>query len=390
MPTLTHVPLPTVKNLMAALVNPSLPDHELAVPWCSSGDSVFWFSRSAWSLMAIAQWRQRLTGQSSISVWLPDFFCNASLVPLRDMGAKLQFYPLTDQMAPDQDACRVLADEIRPDLFVLVHFFGQPSRAEGATSLCRETGAWLIEDAAHVLRPVTSIGEHGDCVLYSPHKCLPVPDGAVLIVRKNGPARLAHQTSNLLVLKEIYCSLLDSPGFSHRFAGLWLVKRVLQGLGMRARRRPIIPFFMDAAPAGPRLEHPKMSPMARRLLSGLLDTLDTVAYLRQQNSMLWDQVLAKAKFQPRVRIVSDEFTPYLADFAFDDVVQAEKIFLQWQRNGLPVTTWPDLPPEVSGREDRSCTALQLRRTRIYLPVHQTLVTRQIIACGQRLSRRGNG
>jgi dTDP-4-amino-4,6-dideoxygalactose transaminase len=57
-----------------------------------------------------------------------------------------------------------------PSIYLLlVHFFGQPAPAEGATALCRETGALLIEDAAHPLRPITGMGEYGDCVLYSQH-----------------------------------------------------------------------------------------------------------------------------------------------------------------------------------------------------------------------------
>jgi hypothetical protein len=48
--------------------------------------------------------------------------------------------------------------------------------------------AWLIEDAVHALRPVRGIGASGDFVLYSPHKHLPIPDGAVLVVRGDGPA----------------------------------------------------------------------------------------------------------------------------------------------------------------------------------------------------------
>lgn len=384
MPHLTQAPLPAWGDMITALMRPTLSESDLSAPWRRSGDMAFWLSRSAWSLLAVAQWRQRLTGQPSITVYLPDYFCNASLVPLRSMGAQLQFYPLTDQMMPDQDACRALADKKRPDLFMLVHFFGQPIPAEGATALCCETGAWLIEDAAHVLRPIKGIGEYGDCVLYSPHKHLPIPDGAVLVVRENGPARLAGQPSVLSVLQEVRSSLLNNaPVYSQQSlsAWLWLVKRILQRLRMRAWRQPVTPFFMDADPTTPRMEKPKMSPLARDLLFGLLDTLDTVAHLRRQNRKLWNQLLAKANpTLAKIRPIQGECTPYLAGFAFDDEVQAEEVFLQWHRAGLPATTWPDLPPEVSSKKDRHSKAMKLRNTRIYLPVHQSLDHQKIANC----------
>lgn len=380
MPPLTHAPLPTWRNVVAALVTPAIPDNELSAPWRRSGDVAFWFSRSAWSLLAIAQWRQRLTGQPAISVWLPDFFCNASLIPLRNMGVQLQFYPLTDQMAPDLDACRTLADETRPDLFVLVHFFGQPAPAEGATAFCRSTDAWLIEDAAHVLRPITGVGEYGDCVLYSPHKHLPIPDGAVLVVRESGPARLPDQASAMEAFQGVHCFLLNTPGFSHQSPVLWLAKRVLQLLGVRPIR-PITTFWTNFDTTNTGFTHPKMSPLSKRLFSGLLGSLDTVAHLRCQNRLMWENLLAKSNSMPTaIWSTADNYTPYLAGFTFNDETLAAKVFLRWQRARLPVTTWPDLPPEVSAQKERHRNALLLRKSRLYLPVHQSLDHRQIADC----------
>ncbi len=75
-----------------------------------------------------------------------------------------------------------------------------------------------------------------------------------------------------------------------------------------------------------------------------------------------------------------EYTPYLVGFAFHDEEQAEKAFFQWQSAGLPVITWPDLPPEVLAQKERHRDALLLRKTRIYLPVHQSIEHDQITNC----------
>jgi len=41
------------------------------------------------------------------------------------------------------------------------------------------------------------------------------------------------------------------------------------------------------------------------------------------------------------------------------------------RSGIPVETWPDLPPELTDNKDRHETALTLRKTLLFLPTHQT-------------------
>ena len=370
---------------MAALVHPSSSEDELSAPWRRSCDKAFWFSRSAWSLLAIAKCWQRFTGQSSISVWLPDFFCNSSLVPLRTIGARLKLYPLTDNMAPDLVACRAMADEKHPDLFVLVHFFGQATPMDGVTEFCSNTGAWLIEDAAHVLRPISGIGEQGDFVLYSPHKHLSIPDGAVVVVREHGPGKLAIQPLALRFFQEDCRTILDTNGFSNTPAVRWLVKRMLQRLGVRDWRRTMTHFYTETDDPSSDLGHPRMSQLARHLLSSQLDTLDTIACLRNRNRDLWDQIVTQTKpTHQNIKIVPAESTPYLAAFSFDDEMLAEKMFFQWRRLGLPVTTWPDLPQEIPKQKKRHHRALQLRRTRVYLPVHQSLHPQKIINCARKL------
>lgn len=377
---MTHAPLPTWSELVAALKTPPLLDNEISAPWRRSGDVAVWFSRSAWSLLAIAQWRKSLTGQPSITVWLPDFFCNASLIPLRNMGVRFQFYPLTDLMSPDLDACRTLADETRPDLFLLVHFFGRPSPAEEAVAFCRSTNAWLIEDAAHVLRPIAGVGEHGDCVLYSPHKHLPIPNGAVLMVRKRGPARLTDQASAMEIFQDVHSCLHKTHGYSHWQPGLWLVKRVLQLLGIRPMLRTSS-FLTDAITQNTDLTHPKMSLLSRRLLSALLGSLDGVAFKRLQNRLMWENLLIKSKsVQEAIWTTTEAYTPYFSGFIFKNETLTEKIFLRWQRARLPVSTWPDLPPEVTAQKDRHRNALLLRKTRLYLPVHQSINHSQVSDC----------
>ena len=381
MGALINVPLPTWRNFGAAMLGRKKSDIELSAPWRRHGDKAFWLSRSAWSLLAIAHCWQRLKGQTFITVWVPDFFCNASLDPLRSIGVKLKFYPLTDQMAPNFDVCRTMAEETPPDLFLLVHYFGKPNIAEAAAVFCRDKHAWLIEDAAHVLRPISGIGVCGDFVLYSPHKHLPIPDGALLCLIENGPSRLMDQSSMMEVLEDVCSTLINAHKLSHLLVLQWLFKRVLQLIGIRDWRRPVFPFLQDVGTTDSVLEHPKMSSLAKRLLSDLLGSLNSVATTRSQNSLIWEDILAKSgNLLSTQGATYVNFTPYLLGVIFNDYSLAEKAFLRCQRNGLPLTTWPDLPPEVLAQKDHHYNALRFRNTRIYIQVHQSLNYLQAMDC----------
>jgi hypothetical protein len=399
---LTHAPLPQWFNLFRALLRRPPSDTDLAAPWCREGELAGWLSRSTWSLALIAQWRQSHASASPVRVWIPDYFCNASLAALRQTGAKLLFYPLTEKMAPDIAACRMLIDADPPDLFVLVHYFGQPTSAAATRDFCSRHGAWLIEDAAHVLRPVGSIGIYGDFVLYSPHKHLPIPDGAVLVVRTNGPGDFG---ADMLVsfglpstwpsqLRELQQQVGCSLNSGRARALVWFIKRVLQKLGVSSWCRSTTPFAEPLNPGStifPQLPSPFPSGLTRCLLAGFLSNLGGVVYQRQCHQLLWDTLLLNDEISclygvSAVERSNDpEWTPYLSTYRIDPD-KAEYVYAHWQRCGLPVTTWPDLPPEVKMHRATHANAWYLRHSRLYLSVHQSLsadsMKRSIVKLGE--------
>lgn len=390
---LTQAPLPGWLNLMRALLRHVPSDSELATPWHREGEVAGWLSRSAWSLALIALWRGSRAPEAAVTVWLPDYFCNASLTVLRKTGAKLLFYPVTEAMEPDYSICRKMSDAASPDIFVLVHYFGKPVSTPAAVEFCRHHGAWLIEDAAHVLRPVSGVGNAGDFVLYSPHKHLPIPMGAVLVARPNGPGKLdAFGITSFGLpdswpdeLRELQRQLNISSNNSRIKSVVWLIKRVLQKSGIGGPGRMVLPFAETIAAepvAHPQLSSPYFDSLARRLLAGMYLGLADVALMRQRHQLVWDDVLVNdaalnGHIVPAARPVQREWMPYLAAYIVDDTA-VTGIFDALQRQGLPVTTWPDLPPEVIAQKEQHATAWHLRHSRFYLPIHQSLSVRRLI------------
>jgi hypothetical protein len=403
---LTQAPLPSWPHLLRSLFRRSLSGAALGEPWVRKGETSGWLSRSAWSIALIALWRKASLGLSPVIVWVPDYFCNEALAPLREAGAKLVFYPLSSSLTPDLKACKVMAGKSPPHLFILVHYFGRPTPAAPARDFCRRHGSWLIEDAAHVLRPVPGVGVYGDFVLYSPHKHLPLPDGAALVARADGPGELgALGIKSLGSPEEWSGQVREQLGTRRRVLGVraysyqWLGKRLLQKLGVRAIRRSRVPFgeqLRDGRDGLLAESGPTHSPLSRRLLTVMASDLETAGRWRRRYEQLWDaaqlpRYSASSGVKPAWARSSGigGWTPYLAAFSAEENT-AEGTFKRWQRNGLPVMTWPDLPPEVTANPEAHARAWSLRHSMLFLPVHHSLNARQILGLPRRPSKLASG
>lgn len=379
---ITQAPLPGLFDLLRVPFVATPKVDALSAAWTRPGDIAHWFSRSAWSMAVVARWRQRVTGSTAVTVWVPNFFCNESLVLLRKMGARLVFYPIDERSHPVADMFPTVTKDNQPDLFLLVHYFGEPAPCAEALVFCRSHGAWLVEDAAHVLRPIPGVGEAGDCVLYSPHKHLAIPDGAILVIRKDGPAALAVQTDGLKLLDEVMDDTLCVGRNFDRANAVWLVKRLLQRLGIRVRHKPPA-FALDEQAATTAGDPPGMSAVAKRLLRRELSRLPEHAAHRMQSAAEWAGMIRGIFPAGVCEVVPTSHAPYLACMSTSDQATAESLYARLHAAGVPVSTWPDLPPEVAAVAHHA-VAHRLRHTRLYLPVHRSVASGQITACGNRL------
>ncbi len=385
--TITLAPLPTIRQLVRALCLPPLDGERLASNWQRPGDSALWFSRSAWSLAAIACLRKAHKHKTRICVWLPDFFCNSSLSLLRDQNVELVFYAIDENLHPEEDDFQELVNRLPPDLFLIVHYFGQATPiSTGIRFLCNQHNAWLIEDAAHVLRPIKGVGEAGDFVLYSPHKHLPLPDGAVLMFTARGAQHLADGAQVISQLTTIRRDLRKR--YLHLYSlsaepWAWLFKRIMQQVGIRCIP-PTISFKHDL-PSSIQTVSPRMSTLGRRLLAPLLADLEAFGRQRKELDFLWDQVIQLSGTQ--ATRIPRAAAPYLAGFRLPSGLPIEeesrRSILKLHRAGMPFTTWPDLPPEVVANPERHATAIRLRSTDVYLPLHASVSPK----AAQRLTRR---
>ena len=365
---ITAVPLPRWRDLLAMFTEASNP-VDMAKPWLvRPDDRPLWFARSSWSLAALAEAFRRRYGRAPL-VSVPDYFCNASLEPLRLTGSEIVFHPIGDDLNPVWSECAAMAAARRPDLFVLVHYFGSPADAAAAKAFCTGIGAVLVEDCAHCLAPAPGIGATGDFVLWSPHKSLPAPHGALLVCR-GAPALSADD--------------VRTPSGNTPTLGRWLVKRLVQ---------KIVPGWLlpPATQSGPRHFADDPAPARASLpvtpapsLGGLTlvqrgaKRLAEAGAARRINGVA---VLGRCLATPQWTTLFDpaDRTPYRLVMRCATTALASERFELLRGAGLPVESWPDLPPEVKGEPQRHATALQLRTTLLCLPVHQDLKAEELLA-----------
>ena len=384
---ITQAPLPVFGSLLKGLFSRPVKDRVLSQPWVREGERAYWFSRSAWSLAVVVYWCERIKQKTPLTVWVPDFFCNESLALLRREEIKLVYFPVDEKGYPKMQQLEALAEKESPDLLLMAHYFGRAVLCEEVARFCEQYGAWLIEDAAHVLQPASGIGERGDCVLYSPHKQLAIPDGAVLVVRESGPAaEFVQDEKAQRILQEIIYEMGINKKRENLSSYVWLLKRMLQLIGIRLSS-PLPPFECVAPEGGERFSTlPGMSSMAQRLLSQIIPSLSDEAKRRKENATQWQEVIQSVITTQKVDVVTDDYVPYLSIVSTKEQKMANRLYCQLGVADTAVVTWPDLPAEViddvSKRKHQS--AKQLRHSCMYLPVHSSISHDQIRASGKRL------
>jgi hypothetical protein len=338
-----------------------LPRRRFADPtasWRRPDDVALVTGRTAWLLAALAHGLAARLGRAP-RILLPAWICNQSLWPLRQQGAEPVFLPVGPDGAPLWNRAAALG---AVDAVVVVHTFGQAADALVARAFADECRIPLIEDCAHVLRPTTGVGELGDVALYSPHKLLAIPDGALLVLRPRALGWADEMRANL-----------DRAGAAHPL-GRWLLRRLIQKVlpdGLRPRLPPS--GQPDAASDPQTVPMPgPFAPSAYSLRAMAAADLDAEATARRNNTAgLWHALAGLGGWRPFFS--GPVNAPYRLALLCDDGELAARRYAALRRARLPVETWPDLPPEVrSAAAMHAEGALDLRRRLLLLPVHGSL------------------
>lgn len=390
--SLTYAKLPKILDICKAMTLPKSSTENLSAFWSTSENSNYWFSRSAESIAFLAEAYKERYKVSKLSIWVPEYFCNEALQFLRRNEVDIVFYPVDLCGMPNISEFQTIDSSNKPDIFVIVHFFGSPSDSNQIEKFCKKNQSWIVEDAAHVLEPNFGIGGVGDFVIYSPHKHFAIPDGAICIARINGPSSLLNDEFKN-ILENLYLKLVSPDKFINNSTLLWILKRIFQKFGIRvvSSAKPYIemtPKHSHLEVYGDQKPFSSMTGFAKNMLAHELKRVDEDRGHRLLNMAKWADFFNKNS-SGAARIVNSNIgTPYLCCVEFDDISLASSMYKKLQISGLPVMTWPDLPLEVSSLGDKSKANL-MRLTRIFLPVHTYITKENILNHENKLKAKSN-
>ena len=324
--------------------------------------NVVLLSRSCFALKLICETVAKRK-QRKVTILFPDFFCGETLNALRDdNNVILQFYSINDEFEPEYSKINLSNSNV--DLFVFVHFFGMYLNIAQAREFCNNIGSVLIEDCAHVLYPKVPFGTIGDYAIFSPHKCLPIVDGAML---------KHNECANKEDWEEIKANISSLPRFS-------ALKQYAINFGKNIFAVKAQGTYNPEAHYDARKQSETPSRISyiseRILLTYSYDELVCYEKQRMKNLELLETVM---RHFPVKSMITNEGTsiPYFGYFMIVDVANAQRTANTLKTLGLPLGVWSYLPYEVKATEITN--AENFSTYCFSVPLHQYVTKKQIMS-----------
>jgi perosamine synthetase len=369
--TIPLAPLPQIRDLLQAHAAWGF----TGVPWFNGGaeSAIRFYRRGSLAMAAGVETVRRQQGVKQITVWVPGYFCDEALAPLRGLAAALRFYPCQPDLTPDWEFLeRGVEGTAGKQVLVLVHYFGFANASQEAVDFCRRHGLTLLEDAAHMLRLAPGLGM-GELLVFSPRKLLAVPAGGVLVSSPKFSGCLPELPAASLSLDTMF----------------WVLRRLIQktllslGLSWSWWWR----WFPDCEPVCQGPFAPPVLAACDRYTLGLLalaepGLTEIAARRRRTYARLVDGLRGFSGVRPLFPQLPQETCPYVFPLVVDQ--RSDQVMARLRSRGIPASRWPTLPPEVQAAPKEHRLALAIRARVLLLPVHQSLTERQVEWMASRL------
>ena len=311
-----------------------------------------------------------------INIWVPSYFCNYALSKIRHhyKDIKFIFYPINENLNFDINELIKINAKHAIDIFIKVNYFGKESSNSELTNFLHKNKSWLINDCTHCINPESNLEKYSDFSIYSPHKFYSIPSGAICKINFTGINKefLKKNILNINVLKKEFINELNLNTFKINFFDLysnllWLIKRLIHLFYRSAR----IKNFEDES-----LQNyfdidnkPFLGFFTKKLMINTIAFDSKVVVERKKTYYLWKLITKRIlnnKFQYSY-FLEDLQKPYNLILKADEK-NTKNIYKSLKNNLIPVSTWPDLPPEIKSDFLHEKT-FHLRNNLIFINLH---------------------
>ncbi len=322
------------------------------------------FSRSTYSLYKIYQFLNN-TDKSIRNIFIPDYICNESLSLLRNTNAELIFY---DHTLINSSKLIIEMKKKKADIFICVSYFGESINLNKRfLKFLKNSRIISIEDNTHCLFNFSN--NNLDIELYSPYKLFGIADGSIIKFRE----KLIYQ--KFIIFTRINKSSIISYYIVGNFyLVFFLLKKSIRNIFGYKYEKINFEFKYQSK----KYIRKYISPLSNYLLNIYSDRILEYKSIRLKNYYFWKQKLEQ--FIPFLNIKRLNYIPYLGLIKFENKLERVNILKLYNKFGLPITNWPDLPPEVFKSKLNFKTAKHKFRSQITIPVHQDINKSQIEYC----------
>lgn len=325
-------------------------------------------SKSAVSIRLIVQGCREVLKKSDITLAVPEYFCAETEEEYRDDNLQIIRYPITKYFDPEWDAVKELFSGEKKrhiDLFLFVHYFGQYHDLNRARTFCDNNQTILIEDCAHALYDYGKVGQKGDFVLFSPHKLIPIPDGAIIRCNEN-----KKNPDVALIYESIKQSLNKNQKANNSEIIRWKLKKVVQKLIRLNRYSPYKREEHFLKGSFNKTDSIVISEYSKKILSSLsYEDLKEITYRRRENVSLINWIVNQVSPEVIPLVSEQNDSPFFAAFSLEKVANPDEVISHLENMGFKILFWPTLPADIEILSESNLSR-RLSRDLFAIPCHQ--------------------
>ena len=300
------------------------------------------------------------------TILYPDYICDVAINPCKNLGLKIEYYPVNNSMEPDWGEVESLIKR-GAKAVLTVNYFGFPQNMHRWKERVDKFGVWWIEDNAHGYGGKyegVELGSWGHVSVASIRKLFPILSGALL--RINDPQ--LHQSLCMIRLttdrvRKTLCKeeWIRSLGY------------LLRWLRIPYNRYRAVPRLTSSASIdswGSR----DIDCLSLFILPLLIRNIDQFYNKRRIIYKAWYKFCVENNLKPLFHDLPSGVSPFVFP-CYNSSFESRQSWLKWGRkNRVEVYPWPNLPLDVYNKGGE---AVDRSRRILCFPIHQDMQLQDI-------------